>query len=203
MNTPPNLTTPETGCTAAMARVLLADGWTNDPDYGTEPVRGGEIRQLASPDGTLSLRARDVSDGRCFAVLTAARVRTDGKRRRSWSAELYVPSSVALAVIGAARQVGASPDPGGIEPYLAAAGWHERPEDPEEDLDDEFDDYDQNGPLIRTWDAPDGARWVNRYNPADAPAYWIVYRSLAGGDVAVRLTQHAPAPVVAAAALAD
>jgi hypothetical protein len=205
MNTSPNFTTTQASCTAAIARALLADGWTHGLDDRTEPAQGGEIRHLESLDGTLRLLAHDVSDGRCFAVLTAATVRTDGKRRRSWQARLEAaPASVALTVISAARQAGTSSDPGGIEPHLAAAGWHERPDDLDEDLEDEFDDYDEDGPLIRTWAAPDGARSVTWYGPDDDPGFWSVDRPRAeGGGISARLTEHAPAPVIAAVALAD
>lgn len=206
MNTPPNPTTPETTSTAAIARALLADGWTNDPDYRAEPAQGGESRHMKSPDGTLSLLAHDVSDGRCFAMLTAAKVRAGGKRRRSWQARLdAAPASVALAVISAARQADTSSDTDSIEPLLAAAGWHEQPEDLDEDLDDEFDDYDdEDGPVIRTWAAPDGARSVTWYGPDNDPAFWGVARSRAeGGAISALLTQHTPAQVIAAVALAD
>ncbi|HTJ72616.1 MAG TPA: hypothetical protein VL551_34075 [Actinospica sp.] len=200
MNTPPTFTTTDTSCTAAIARTLRADGWTNALDERAEPAQSREIRPMASPDGTLNLHAREVSGGRCFTVLTGAR--TAGRRRRSWSAELFAPSSVVLAVISAAGQAGTCSDPGSIEAHLEAAGWHEQHDESDEDPDEGIDD--EGGPLVRTWASPDGARSVTWYGPDDDPAFWSIYRSRPeGGGIRARLSQHAPAPVIAAAALAD
>ena len=204
MNTPSTTTDTTSGPAAALTRALLADGWSAAHEIHTDPVWGSEIHRLDSPDGCLNLQANDVSSECCLIVLTARLVRTLGRRRRSWCAELAVPVPVALAVITAARQPTRTSCccPGGIEPVLAAAGWQERNDDLDED-DDQFDDED--GPAIYSWAAPDDSRSVTWYGPDDDPAFWSVERPDPhdGTRAHLRFTQDTPAPVIAAAALTD
>jgi len=209
MNTPPTTPDATIGCAAALARALLADGWSYAHDIGTDPAWGTEIHQLHSPDGCLNLHANDVCTQCCLVMLTGSSVRASGKRRRSWSAQLTVPLPVALAVIAAARQPAATRTPDSVGALLSAAGWHERDDDLDEDDDveeddDEFDDED--GPLIRTWAAPDGARSVTWFGPDDDPAFWSVERPHPQDGTTrahFQFSQHTPAPVIAAAALTD
>ena len=198
------ITDTTSGPAADLARALLADGWSDANERRTDPVWGSEIHRLDSPDGALTLQTNDISPECCLAVLTARPVRTPGRRRRSWCADLTVPLPVALAVITAARQPTRTSCccPGGIEPLLTAAGWHERLDDLDDD--EEFDDED--GPTIYSWAAPDDSRSVTWYGPDDDPGFWSV-ENLRPHDGTtrehLRFTQDTPAPVIAAAALAD
>lgn len=193
MNTPPTAAQATSSCTATVTQALLADGWTYVCEVHTHPV-SGEVHQLASPDGYLELHMHDVSRGLCFVTLTA-RTRGD-KARRFWNAQIAMSAPIALAVISAARQATSTANPDSIEPLLAAAGWHERHDDPDPEDDGE------GGPLIRTWAAPDGTRSVTWFGPDDDPAFWSIDRpALDSGGISARLTHHTPAHVIAAAAL--
>ena len=112
MNTPPILTIPEPNCTAAVARTLLADGWTHVRDGRTEPGEDLEIHELASPDGRLHLEAARYPDGRMTARLSARPVSAGPVRAPRWEADLHeVPLTAAFAAVKAATDP-ADPDPG-------------------------------------------------------------------------------------------
>ncbi|WP_194894130.1 hypothetical protein [Catenulispora pinisilvae] len=207
MSTPSTTADATSGCSVTVAQTLLADGWTYTQDIATDPGGNTQLHQLASPDRALTLNVHDVSGGLCFGTLTAPSVRTGGTRRRFWSAQFSAPLPIALAAITTAHQATTTPQLDSVEALLTAAGWHERHDEPDEDLEndydeDDWDEEDEDGPQIRTWTSPDGDRWVIWCGPDNDPAFWDV-DCTKDGSTRARLTRHTPAAVITALALTN
>jgi hypothetical protein len=212
MNTPPIFAPTEPNCTAALARNLLADGWTHVRDGRTEPAPGAEVHELASPDGRLRLDAARYSDGRMTARLSARPVRTGPVHSPGWEADLHeVPLPVALAAVKAAadpdldagtqhaQPFGEDTGPHLVGALLTAQGWEVETE-PEEDRDGRITEIE--------WVLPDGGRAVC-WSVEDrlGTAGWSITRWRC--DERTRhatdtyASAHTPAAVIAALALTD
>ena len=215
MNTPPILTIPDPNCTAAIARNLLADGWTHVRDGRTEPGDDLEIHELASPDGRLHLEAARYPDGRMTARLSERPVSAGPVRAPRWEADLYeVPLTVALAAVKAALEP-AEPDLDAatqnarsfgqdtasrlVEALLTAQGWEVITE-PEEDRDGRITEIE--------WVLPDGGRTVCwSVEERLGTASWSITRWHSDGrahhPAETYASGHTPPAVIAALALTD
>ncbi|MBR7830630.1 hypothetical protein KDK95_30290 [Actinospica sp. MGRD01-02] len=215
MNTAPIFTTTEPNCTAALARTLLADGWTHDRDSRTEPVQDTEIHELASPDGRLRLAAARYADGRMTARLSARPGSSGPVHSPGWEADLHkVSLPVALAAVKAAadpaepdldaatqhaRSFGHHIGPHLVAALLTARGWEVETE-PEEDRDGRITEIE--------WVWPDGRRSVCwSVDDRLGTASWSVTRWHSDGrahhPTDTYASEHTPPAVIAALALSD
>lgn len=194
--------------TEALIQALIADGWTRPGEHRAAGA-GEPGPELTSRDGLLTTSVLAAQEG-CSLLLTAKTVRRPETRRHGWQAQLdAVPLPVALAAITAAGEDPAvSPGPS-TEVLLAAAGWHEQPDDEPDDEDGDgegvFEFYNSldGGPLYRAWASPDGTGHVEWFGPDNDPAFWSIKRATSERGNWARLTHHAPAAVIAALALSD
>lgn len=214
MNTPPIFTNTDPNCTAALARTLLAEGWTHLRDGRTEPAQGTEIHELASPDGRLRLDAARYPDGRMTARLSDRPVGDGPVRAPGWETDLHeVPLPAALAAVNAAREP-TEPDldqgtqiarsfgqtgPHLVGALLTAQGWEVETE-PEEDRDGRITEIE--------WVLPDGGRTAC-WSVEDrlGTASWSITRWHSDGrthhNTETYASGHTPPAVIAALALTD
>ena len=184
-----------TDTTTALTSALLKQGWTYANPVRTERQWRSQIHELTSPDRRLFVDASAFPDGHMIARLSAEAVGTGWDRAPGWMADLHeVPLSVALAAIKAVADPVRSPHPVpvAVSAALAGAGWAQPP------------DITERGRLLaREWVSPDGTRAV-RWNPADQhdEGGWSVERE-GPGDGETQISQHTPAAVITALALAD
>ncbi|HTJ72615.1 MAG TPA: hypothetical protein VL551_34070 [Actinospica sp.] len=215
MNTPPIFAPTEPNCTAALARNLLAEGWTHARDDRAEAAQGTEIHELESPDGRLRLAAARFPDDRMTARLSARPVRTGPVHSPGWEADLHeVPLPVALAAVKAAveptdpdldagtrlaRSFGQDTGPHLVGALLTAQGWEVETE-PEEDLD-------EGRITCIEWVSPGGRAVCWSVEERLETVSWSITRWHSDGRTHratdTYASQHTPPALIAALALTD